>query len=69
MSSWKTTRDKLLLGGSDANLDFEGVCTMLRHPGFSERRSRGEATASSTRREWLRSSIFNRAVAKENHIK
>ena len=41
MSSWKTTRDKLLLGGSDANLDFEGVCTMLRHLGFSERRGRG----------------------------
>jgi predicted RNA binding protein YcfA (HicA-like mRNA interferase family) len=41
MSSWKTTREKLLLGGSDANLDFEGVRTMLRHLGFSERRSGG----------------------------
>ena len=37
MSSWKTTREKLLLGASDANLDFENVCTMLRHLGFSER--------------------------------
>ena len=41
MSSWKTTREKLLLGRSDANLDFEGVCTMLRHVGFSERRGGG----------------------------
>ena len=41
MSGWKTTRDKLLLGGSDASLDFESVCTMLRHLGFSERRSGG----------------------------
>ena len=38
MSSWKTTREKLLLGASDANLDFVAVCTMLRHFGFSERR-------------------------------
>jgi predicted RNA binding protein YcfA (HicA-like mRNA interferase family) len=37
MSSWKTTREKLRLGASDANLDFEGVFTMLRHLGFSER--------------------------------
>jgi predicted RNA binding protein YcfA (HicA-like mRNA interferase family) len=41
MSSWKTTREKLLLGASDANLDFENVCTMLRHLGFSERRGGG----------------------------
>jgi hypothetical protein len=41
MSSWKTTREKLLLGASDANLDFENVCTMLRHLGFSERKSGG----------------------------
>jgi predicted RNA binding protein YcfA (HicA-like mRNA interferase family) len=41
MSSWKTTREKLLLGASDANLDFESVCTVLRHLGFSERQSRG----------------------------
>jgi len=41
MSSWKTTREKLLLGVSDANLDFESVCTMLRHLGFSERQARG----------------------------
>jgi hypothetical protein len=68
MSSWKTTREKLLLGESDANLDFEGVCTLLRHLGFSERRGR-EATASSTRREWLRSSTFNRAAGKGNLIK
>jgi predicted RNA binding protein YcfA (HicA-like mRNA interferase family) len=41
MSGWKTTREKLLLGASDANLDFENVCTMLRHLGFSERQTRG----------------------------
>jgi len=37
MSNWKTTREKLLLGASDASLDFENVCTMLRRLGFSER--------------------------------
>jgi predicted RNA binding protein YcfA (HicA-like mRNA interferase family) len=41
MSNWKTTREKLLLAAADANLDFESVCTMLRHLGFSERHSRG----------------------------
>jgi predicted RNA binding protein YcfA (HicA-like mRNA interferase family) len=41
MSSWKTTQEKLLRGASDANLDFENVCTMLRHLGFSERQSGG----------------------------
>ena len=41
MSNWKKTREKLLLGASDASLDFEGVCTMLRHLGFSERLGRG----------------------------
>lgn len=41
MSAWKTTREKLLLGAADANLDFESVCTMLRHLGFSERRGKG----------------------------
>jgi len=41
MSSWKATREKLLFGTSDANLNFESVCTMLRHLGFSERKSGG----------------------------
>ena len=41
MSNWKKTREKLVLGASDANLDFEDVCTMLRHPGFSERPAKG----------------------------
>lgn len=37
MSNWKKTREKLLLGASDANIDFEEICAMLRHLGFSER--------------------------------
>lgn len=41
MSHWKKTRKKLLLGASDANLDFDEICTMLRHLGFEERRGRG----------------------------
>jgi predicted RNA binding protein YcfA (HicA-like mRNA interferase family) len=44
MSSWKKTREKLLLGASDANMDFEAVCTMLRRLGFSERQGRGSHT-------------------------
>lgn len=41
MSSWKKVREKLLLGASDANMDFEAVCTMLRRLGFLERRGGG----------------------------
>lgn len=41
MSSWKKTREKLLLGASDANLEFDAVCSMLRHLGFSERQGSG----------------------------
>ena len=41
MSAWKKTRDKLLLGASDANLDFDSVCTMLLRLGFCERRGKG----------------------------
>lgn len=41
MSNWKKTREKLLLGSADTNLDFEAVCTMLRHLGFSERQGPG----------------------------
>ena len=41
MSSWRKTREKLLFGASDANVDFEAVCVMLRHLGFSERHGGG----------------------------
>jgi predicted RNA binding protein YcfA (HicA-like mRNA interferase family) len=41
MSSWKKTREKLLLGASDVNTDFEAVCVMLRHLGFLERHGGG----------------------------
>jgi predicted RNA binding protein YcfA (HicA-like mRNA interferase family) len=41
MSSWKKTRERLLLGASDTNMDFESVCVMLRHMGFSERQGGG----------------------------
>ncbi len=37
MSQWKKALQKLLNGASDANMDFEEVCSMLRHMGFSER--------------------------------
>lgn len=30
-----------MLGASDANLDFDAVCTMLRHLGFEERQGGG----------------------------
>jgi hypothetical protein len=33
MSSWKKTREKLLLGASDANIDFGTVCTARRGKG------------------------------------
>lgn len=41
MSAWKKTREKLLLGASDANIDFESVCAMLLHLDFRERRGKG----------------------------
>lgn len=41
MSNWKKTREKLLLGSADANMDFEEVCVILRHLGFSERQGSG----------------------------
>lgn len=41
MSNWKKTREKLMLGTSDANLDFASVCAMLRHLGFAERQTGG----------------------------
>jgi predicted RNA binding protein YcfA (HicA-like mRNA interferase family) len=41
MSNWKKTREKLLLGAADANIDFEEICAMLRHLGFSERQGHG----------------------------
>lgn len=41
MSNWKKTREKLLLGAADANMDFEEICAMLRHLGFSERQGYG----------------------------
>ncbi|MFH1066442.1 MAG: type II toxin-antitoxin system HicA family toxin [bacterium] len=37
MGSWKKTLRKLLLGASDANMDFEAMCSMLRHVGFQQR--------------------------------
>ena len=37
MSRWKKTRDKLLLGASDANLDFDEVCSLLDRLGFQRR--------------------------------
>ena len=30
-----------MVGASDANLDFESVCTMLRNLGFAERHGHG----------------------------
>ncbi len=41
MSNWRKTREKLLLGSADTNIDFEEVCVMLRHLGFCERQGHG----------------------------
>ena len=41
MSAWKKTRQKLLLGVSDVDVDFESICTMLLRLGFQERRGKG----------------------------
>ena len=37
MGKWKKLREKILLGDSDANIDFHDVCHLLRRLGFAER--------------------------------
>ena len=37
MGKWNKLREKILLGNSDANIDFEGLCHLLRRLGFAER--------------------------------
>ena len=41
MGQWKKLRERILLGNSDANIDFEDLCHLLRRFGFSERISGG----------------------------
>lgn len=37
MGKWKKLREKILLGDSDANIDFDDACHLLRRFGFTER--------------------------------
>lgn len=37
MSKITKTLDRVLRGTSDANIDFDDLCTLLRHFGFTER--------------------------------
>jgi hypothetical protein len=37
MGKWKKLREKILLGDSDANIDFDEMCHLLRRWGFRER--------------------------------
>jgi hypothetical protein len=39
MGKWNKLREKILLGNSDANIDFADLCHLLRRFGFSERTS------------------------------
>lgn len=37
MGKWSKLREKILLGDSDANIDFDDLCHLLRRWGFRER--------------------------------
>jgi hypothetical protein len=37
MSKHEKLRIQILLGASDANISFDGLCQLLRHLGFEER--------------------------------
>jgi hypothetical protein len=37
MGKWSKLREKILLGESDANVDFDDLCHLLRRLGFAER--------------------------------
>ena len=37
MGKWNKLREKILLGESDANIDFDDLCHLLRRLGFAER--------------------------------
>jgi predicted RNA binding protein YcfA (HicA-like mRNA interferase family) len=37
MGKWNKLREKILLGESDANIDFDDICHLLRRVGFAER--------------------------------
>ena len=37
MGKWTKLREKILLGRSDANIDFDDLCHLLRRFGFGER--------------------------------
>ena len=37
MGKWSKLREKILLGNSDANIDFDELCHLLRRLGFAER--------------------------------
>ncbi|HEY3931208.1 MAG TPA: type II toxin-antitoxin system HicA family toxin [Verrucomicrobiae bacterium] len=37
MGKWNKLREKILIGNSDANIDFDDLCHLLRRLGFAER--------------------------------
>ena len=37
MARWKKTRDRILSGASDSNIDFGDLCSLLDVLGFAER--------------------------------
>jgi hypothetical protein len=37
MGKWSKLREKILLGYSDANIDFDDLCHLLQRLGFAER--------------------------------
>ncbi len=37
MGKWNKLREKILLGNSDANIDFDDLCHLLRRLAFAER--------------------------------
>jgi hypothetical protein len=37
MGKWNKLREKILLGESDANIDFDDLCHLLRRLAFAER--------------------------------
>jgi predicted RNA binding protein YcfA (HicA-like mRNA interferase family) len=67
MSNWKKTREKLLLGSADANMDFEEICVMLRHLGFSERQGHGNHRIFY--KEGVTLSTCSRAAARGSRIR
>jgi hypothetical protein len=57
MGKWNKLREKILLGHSDANIDFNDLCHLLRRWGFGEESV--AAITFSVAMELKKSSIFS----------